>query len=59
MRNAICPICRKNIDIKEKPEIGESVTCQGCGITSIVVWLNPLELDLMYESDLMDKEHYE
>jgi hypothetical protein len=58
MSEALCPNCDQLTSISDSPKLGENVTCKNCGIESIIVWLNPIELDLPYYDYLDDDDEY-
>jgi len=39
-----CPICNSFLEIKKPIEIYQSITCPKCGLEQVVIWLYPLEL---------------
>ena len=49
MSQGFCPNCDQLTKIGGSPKIGENVVCLHCGAESIIVWLNPIELDLPYD----------
>lgn len=56
MSQGLCPNCDQLTKIGESPKIGESVVCSHCGVESIIVWLNPIELDLPYDDYAEDDD---
>lgn len=53
MPTAICPECDEEVYVDPDSEQGDIVTCDECGISLIVVGLDPVELDVD-EGDLED-----
>ena len=47
MSTGICPNCGIRIEISNTPKIGQQVICKKCRTKSILVWLHPIELDIM------------
>ena len=58
MSQAVCPNCDVMTSISNSPKIGENVVCNNCGVESIIVWLNPVELDLPYQDNFDEYEEY-
>jgi len=56
MSQALCPNCDKMTHVGSAIKIGEEVTCEHCGVASVIVWLNPIELDLPYEDENWEDE---
>jgi lysine biosynthesis protein LysW len=58
MVSGTCPNCESKVEIGERPEVGKHVTCKSCKSESVIVWLNPIELEPMdgWESD--NEEEY-
>ena len=48
MSQSLCPNCDQMTAVSDSPKLGENVTCKHCGVESVIVWLNPIELDLPY-----------
>ncbi len=51
MAQAECPSCDSNVNVGTIPKVGHRVTCPTCDAALEVVWLNPVELDWLYEDD--------
>lgn len=58
MSQGLCPNCDQLTKVGNNPKIGENVVCAHCGAESIVVWLNPIELDLPYDDFTDDDDDY-
>jgi lysine biosynthesis protein LysW len=52
-----CPNCQSDVAVNE-PKIGQIIFCPQCAIGLKIVWLLPVELDILNESDYVwdDKE---
>lgn len=62
MPTSICPECTEEVFVEAECEQGDSVSCDECGSTLVVVGLDPVELDLKSESetdDLADRDGFE
>ena len=46
MPTTVCPECTEPIFVEAESEQGDSVACEECGATLVVVGLDPIELDL-------------
>jgi alpha-aminoadipate carrier protein LysW len=51
-----CPECEADIHVDTDADKGDVVTCEDCGTELEVVGLDPVELDIMEESDLDEDE---
>lgn len=51
MPTSICPECSEEVYVDAECEQGDKVSCDECGSSLEVVGLDPLELDLMAETD--------
>ena len=51
MAYADCPSCDSNVNVGGHPRMGQKVVCQTCDASLEVVWLDPLELDWVYDED--------
>ena len=49
MIRAKCPTCKSMIEFTTGPKIRQQQKCPVCGLVSEVVWLYPVELDLLDE----------
>jgi alpha-aminoadipate/glutamate carrier protein LysW len=54
MPTSICPECSEEVFVDAESEQGDSVTCDECGSSLVVVGLDPVELDLHEEPDTDD-----
>jgi hypothetical protein len=57
MSQALCPNCEKMTPVGNSPKLGENVICKFCGVESVIVWLNPIELDLPYDDNFEDEDY--
>ncbi|MBK6750986.1 MAG: hypothetical protein KA956_03025 [Pyrinomonadaceae bacterium] len=46
MPTTICPECTEDVFVDAESEQGDTVSCDECGATLVVVGLDPIELDL-------------
>ncbi len=51
MPTAICPECSEEVYVDSDSEQGDSVSCDECNSSLIVVGLDPIELDLSTGDD--------
>lgn len=51
MPTTACPECTEPIFVDAESEQGDTVACEECGATLVVVGLDPIELDLRSEDD--------
>ena len=51
MPTSVCPECHEDVYVDAESEQGDSITCEECGATLIVVGLDPIELDLRSEEE--------
>lgn len=51
MPTSICPECTEEVYVDAECEQGDSVTCDECGSSLVVVGLDPIELDLKEAED--------
>lgn len=68
MPTSICPECSEEVYVDAETEQGDSVSCDECHVSLIVVGLDPIELDVstgeddIYDSgddfDAYDVDHY-
>jgi alpha-aminoadipate carrier protein LysW len=49
-----CPECEEKVFVDAESEQGDIVTCEECGADLEVVGLDPVELDLYEEKDVLD-----
>ncbi len=54
MPTSICPECREEVFVDAETEQGDSVVCDECSATLVVVGLDPIELDLRDETEADD-----
>ncbi len=48
---AECPSCGASVKVTNQVKMGEIIKCTLCKTDLEVIWLDPLELDLIYEPD--------
>ena len=48
---AECPSCGASVKVTSSVKLGEIIKCTLCKTDLEVIWLDPLELDLVYEPD--------
>jgi alpha-aminoadipate carrier protein LysW len=48
-----CPECEEKVFVDAESEQGDIVTCEECGADLEVVGLDPIELDLCVEKDVL------
>jgi alpha-aminoadipate carrier protein LysW len=46
MPTSVCPECTEEVFVEADCEQGDTVTCDECGSSLVVVGLDPIELDL-------------
>mgnify|MGYP005646150961 CR=1 FL=1 len=49
-----CPACNVPIKLKANISMGETLSCTACKANLEVIWLNPIELDVLIEEDEID-----
>jgi hypothetical protein len=59
MIQAKCPSCASKITFVSGPKIWQRQKCPICGLLSEVVWLYPVELDLLDEQKFTGKPFIE
>ncbi|CAN5424201.1 hypothetical protein BH10ACI3_BH10ACI3_10830 [soil metagenome] len=62
MPNSICPECSEEVYVDAECEQGDTVACDECGSSLVVVGLDPIELDLRDESagdDVADHDGFQ
>ncbi|MGE3465864.1 MAG: hypothetical protein AB7J13_02935 [Pyrinomonadaceae bacterium] len=58
MPTSICAECSEEVYVDADCEQGDTVSCDECGSSLVVVGLDPVELDLVDESDGSDKDDF-
>ncbi len=53
---ADCVSCGAQINVGDKPSLGQQFKCSNCGDIMEVVWLNPVELDWPVDDDEYDDD---
>ena len=51
MPTSICPECSEEVFVDAESEQGDTIHCDECGSSLVVVGLDPVELDLHEETD--------
>ena len=51
MPSAVCPECTEEVFVDADSEQGDTVVCDECGSTLVVVGLDPIEVDLKDDDD--------
>jgi alpha-aminoadipate carrier protein LysW len=46
MPTSVCPECTEEVFVGAETEQGDTVACEECGASLVVVGLDPIELDL-------------
>lgn len=52
MPTTICPECTEDVFVDAESEQGDTVSCDECGSSLVVVGLDPIELDLRSEDEV-------
>lgn len=61
MPTTICPECTEDVFVDAESEQGDTISCDECGSSLVVVGLDPIELDLQAEEDAgtRDKDDFD
>ena len=61
MPTSICPECDEEVFVDADTEQGDRVSCDECGVSLVVVGLDPIEMDLYEETEVevTDDEEFE
>ena len=51
MPTTVCPECTEEVFVDAAAEQGDTIPCDECGSTLVVVGLDPIELDLRAEDE--------
>ena len=51
MATSECPSCGAMVNVGSNPRMGQRVVCKECDTELEVVWLEPIELDWLYDDD--------
>ncbi len=51
MPTTVCPECTEEVFVDAESEQGDTISCDECGTTLVVVGLDPIELDPRSEDD--------
>ena len=51
MATSECPSCGAMVNVESNPRMGQRVVCKECDTELEVVWLEPIELDWLYDDD--------
>lgn len=54
MPTSICPECDEEVYVDADAEQGDTVSCDECGASLVVVGLDPVELDIFDEDEAED-----
>ena len=46
-----CPSCGVPIKINANSKLGQTVTCDACKAKLEIIWLDPIELDILIDDD--------
>ena len=57
MPTSICPECSEEVFVDAESEQGDTIHCDECSSTLVVVGLDPIELDLQDESTSDGPDH--
>ncbi len=56
MPTTICPECTEDVFVDAESEQGDTIACEECGSTLVVVGLDPIELDLRGEDEVESRD---
>lgn len=56
MPTSVCPECNEEVYVDSDSEQGDRVSCDECGTNLVVVGLDPIELDVVEETETGDQE---
>ena len=56
MSTGTCPKCESKVEVGERPQVGQHITCKSCNNESVIVWLNPIELEPLEDWEIDDSE---
>jgi lysine biosynthesis protein LysW len=58
---ADCPSCDYKINFGGQARMGQRLTCPSCRVELEVIWLDPVELDFIYddEDEDFDEDDYD
>ncbi|MBM3145708.1 MAG: hypothetical protein FJ010_12225 [Chloroflexi bacterium] len=49
-----CPSCGVPVKMNANAKLGQTVTCNACQAKLEVIWLDPIELDILLDDDEQD-----
>ena len=52
MPTTICPECTEDVFVDAESEQGDTISCDECGSSLVVVGLDPIELDLRSDEEV-------
>lgn len=52
MPTTICPECTEDVFVDAESEQGDTISCDECGSSLVVVGLDPIELDLRPDEEV-------
>jgi len=57
MKKAECPSCGSTINLGSNTRMGQHLKCPVCRTELEVTWLDPLELDWLYDDEEEEEEY--
>ena len=56
MPTTVCPECAEEVFVDAESEQGDTISCDECGTTLVVVGLDPIELDPRSEDEPIGRD---
>lgn len=56
MPTSVCPECTEEVFVDADSEQGDTIGCEECGSTLVVVGLDPIELDLRADDETSERD---
>lgn len=56
MPTTVCPECTEEVFVDAESEQGDTISCDECGTTLVVVGLDPIELDPRSEDEVSGRD---
>jgi alpha-aminoadipate carrier protein LysW len=56
MPTSVCPECTEEVFVDAESEQGDTIVCDECASTLVVVGLDPIELDLRAEDEASERD---
>lgn len=56
MPTTVCPECTEEVFVDAESEQGDTISCDECGTTLVVVGLDPIELDPRSEDEVSARD---